>query len=101
MRKVCRCDVRVNPAFLFRAIAKYIPLNWIVAEIVIMENGVLAEHWDVNSNEASKAESKSGLRRKRSTPISSSKSWICRLNAGCATRSCAAALVKFNASPTT
>src|SRR6267143_3118308 len=40
------------------------------------------------------------LRRRRSTPISSSRSWICRLNAGCATRSRAAALVKFNASPT-
>src|SRR6266403_1769578 len=40
------------------------------------------------------------LRRRRSTPISSSKSWICRLNAGCATRTRAAALVKFNASPT-
>src|SRR5215813_2577798 len=41
-----------------------------------------------------------GLRRKRSTPISSSRSCTCRLNAGCATRRCAAALVKFNASPT-
>src|SRR3981081_2137283 len=40
------------------------------------------------------------LSRRRSTPISSSRSWICRLNAGCATRSRAAALVKFNASPT-
>ena len=36
-----------------------------------------------------------GLRRRRSTPISSSKSCTCRLNAGCATRSCAAALVEF------
>src|SRR6266550_8825820 len=41
-----------------------------------------------------------GLRRSKSTPISSSKSCTCRLNAGWATRSCAAALVKFNASPT-
>jgi hypothetical protein len=41
-----------------------------------------------------------GLRRRRSTPISCSKSCTCRLNAGCATRSCAAALVNFNASPT-
>src|SRR6266404_5227188 len=40
------------------------------------------------------------LRRSRLTPISSSKSWICRLNAGCATRRRAAALVKFDASPT-
>src|SRR5215510_1745055 len=42
-----------------------------------------------------------GLRRTRSTPISSSKSRTCRLNAGCATWSRAAALVKFNTSPTT
>ena len=41
-----------------------------------------------------------GLRFIKSTPISSSKSCTCRLRAGCATRSCAAALVKFNASPT-
>src|SRR6478672_8663505 len=41
-----------------------------------------------------------GLRRRRSTPISSSKSCTCRLKAGCATRSCAAALVKLKASPT-
>jgi hypothetical protein len=41
-----------------------------------------------------------GLRRRSSTPISSSKSCTCRLNAGCATRSRAAALVKLDASPT-
>src|ERR1700730_2320937 len=41
-----------------------------------------------------------GLTRRRSTPISSSKFFTRRLNAGCATRSCATALVKFDASPT-
>jgi hypothetical protein len=40
-----------------------------------------------------------GLRRISSTPISSSKFFTCRLNAGCATRSCGAALVKFDALP--
>ena len=35
--------------------------NWIVADIVRIENGVLAEHWDVIQDEATKAESKSGL----------------------------------------
>ena len=35
--------------------------NWIVADIVRIENGVLAEHWDVIQDEASKAQSKSGL----------------------------------------
>src|SRR5206468_12477586 len=41
-----------------------------------------------------------GLRFIKSTPISSSRSCTCRLRAGCPTRSCAAALVKFKASPT-
>ena len=34
---------------------------WIAADIVRIENGHLAEHWDVLQDEASKAESKSGL----------------------------------------
>ena len=35
--------------------------NWIVLDIVRMENGALAEHWDVVQDEASREESKSGL----------------------------------------
>jgi len=35
--------------------------NWVVADIVRLENGVLAEHWDVIQDEATEAESKSGL----------------------------------------
>ena len=38
-----------------------LPVNWIAADIVKIEEGVLAEHWDVIQDEASKAESKSGL----------------------------------------
>ena len=38
-----------------------LPLNWIVVDIVRVENGKLAEHWDVIQDEASKASSKSGL----------------------------------------
>src|SRR5262249_1115456 len=38
-----------------------LPANWIVADIVRVKDGVLAEHWDVIQNEASKVESKSGL----------------------------------------
>jgi predicted SnoaL-like aldol condensation-catalyzing enzyme len=34
---------------------------WIAADIVRMENGRLAEHWDVLQDEATKEESKSGL----------------------------------------
>jgi predicted SnoaL-like aldol condensation-catalyzing enzyme len=37
------------------------PVAWIAAEIVRIENGRLAEHWDVLQDEATKAESKSGL----------------------------------------
>src|SRR6266436_2296482 len=35
--------------------------NWIIVDIVRVENGVLAEHWDVIQDEATRASSKSGL----------------------------------------
>ena len=35
--------------------------NMIAADIIRMEDGLLAEHWDVIQNEATAAESKSGL----------------------------------------
>jgi predicted SnoaL-like aldol condensation-catalyzing enzyme len=44
----------------FSGLGKGVP-NWIVVDIVRMENGVLSEHWDVIQDEASRAESKSGL----------------------------------------
>ena len=34
--------------------------NWVVADIVLMKDGLLVEHWDVIQDEASKSESKSG-----------------------------------------
>ena len=34
--------------------------NWIVADVVRLENGMLAEHWDVIQDEATQSESKSG-----------------------------------------
>jgi predicted SnoaL-like aldol condensation-catalyzing enzyme len=37
------------------------PAAWIAADIVRMENGKLAEHWDVLQDEATQAESVSGL----------------------------------------
>jgi len=37
------------------------PVAWIAADIVRIENGLLAEHWDVLQDEASQADSKSGL----------------------------------------
>jgi predicted SnoaL-like aldol condensation-catalyzing enzyme len=37
------------------------PVAWIAADIVRIESGRLAEHWDVLQDEATKAESKSGL----------------------------------------
>jgi len=37
------------------------PVAWIAVDIVRIENGCLAEHWDVIEDEATKAQSKSGL----------------------------------------
>ena len=37
------------------------PANWIVADVVRLEDGLLAEHWDVIQDEAPAGESKSGL----------------------------------------
>jgi predicted SnoaL-like aldol condensation-catalyzing enzyme len=38
-----------------------LPANWIVVDIVRLENGQLAEHWDVIEDEATKEASVSGL----------------------------------------
>ena len=37
------------------------PANWIVLDIVRLEQGLLKEHWDVIEDEATRASSKSGL----------------------------------------
>jgi predicted SnoaL-like aldol condensation-catalyzing enzyme len=37
-----------------------LPVNWIAADFVRIENGVLAEHWDVIQDEATEEQSKSG-----------------------------------------
>jgi len=37
------------------------PSAWVVADIVRMEDGVLAEHWGVIQDEATKEQSRSGL----------------------------------------
>jgi predicted SnoaL-like aldol condensation-catalyzing enzyme len=37
------------------------PANWIAADILRIKDGILVEHWDVIQDEATKAESKSGL----------------------------------------
>jgi len=37
------------------------PVNWIIVDIVRIENGILVEHWDVIQDEATKEQSKSGL----------------------------------------
>ncbi|GLQ50955.1 ester cyclase [Dyella flava] len=37
------------------------PAAWIAADVVRIENGKLAEHWDVLQDEATQTESKSGL----------------------------------------
>ena len=43
----------------FSGLVEGVP-NWIVVDIVRVENGVLAEHWDVIQDEATKTQSKSG-----------------------------------------
>ena len=37
------------------------PAAWVAADVVRFENGLLAEHWDVLQDEATQAESVSGL----------------------------------------
>jgi predicted SnoaL-like aldol condensation-catalyzing enzyme len=37
------------------------PAAWVAADVLRIEDGRLAEHWDVLQDEATKAESKSGL----------------------------------------
>jgi predicted SnoaL-like aldol condensation-catalyzing enzyme len=36
------------------------PVNWIAADILRINDGILAEHWDVIQDEASREQSKSG-----------------------------------------
>src|SRR6266550_6889095 len=38
-----------------------LPVNWIAADIVRIQNGILVEHWDVIQDEVSKQASRSGL----------------------------------------
>jgi len=38
-----------------------LPVNWIAADILRIENGILVEHWDVIQDEATKGQSKSKL----------------------------------------
>ena len=37
-----------------------LPLNWIAADILRIEDGILVEHWDVIQDEATQEQSKSG-----------------------------------------
>jgi predicted SnoaL-like aldol condensation-catalyzing enzyme len=37
-----------------------LPVNWIAADIVRIEDGLLVEHWDVIEDEATREQSKSG-----------------------------------------
>ena len=58
------------------------PKSWIAADILRIVDGVLVEHWDVLQDEASRAESKSGLpmfgtefSARAATESSESSSW--------------------------
>jgi predicted SnoaL-like aldol condensation-catalyzing enzyme len=37
-----------------------LPVNWIAVDIVRVQDGLLAEHWDVIQDEATREQSKSG-----------------------------------------
>jgi predicted SnoaL-like aldol condensation-catalyzing enzyme len=37
-----------------------LPTNWVVVDILRIEDGILAEHWDVIQDEATREQSKSG-----------------------------------------
>ena len=37
------------------------PVNWIIVDILRIEDGMLVEHWDVIQDEATREQSKSGL----------------------------------------
>jgi len=37
------------------------PVNWIAADILRIDNGILMEHWDVIQDEATREQSKSGF----------------------------------------
>ena len=37
-----------------------LPVNWVVADILRIEDGILIEHWDVIQDEATREQSKSG-----------------------------------------
>jgi predicted SnoaL-like aldol condensation-catalyzing enzyme len=37
-----------------------LPVNWIAADVVRIEDGILVEHWDVIQDEATQEQSKSG-----------------------------------------
>jgi predicted SnoaL-like aldol condensation-catalyzing enzyme len=37
------------------------PVNWIVADVLRINDGILVEHWDVIQDEANQEQSKSGL----------------------------------------
>src|SRR5467141_1743543 len=39
------------------------PVNWIAADVLRIENGILVAHWDVIQDEATREQSKSGLPR--------------------------------------
>jgi hypothetical protein len=67
-------------------------VNWIVADIVRIADGMLAEHWDVIQDEATQEQSKSGLPMRKSTSSSlagDSSLWTARPLTWKKARSCA------------
>ena len=52
------------------------PVNWIAADIVRIEDGILIEHWDVIQDEASRESSKSGFPCSATRLVSERLDWL-------------------------
>src|SRR5947199_3036711 len=52
------------------------PANWIAADIVRIEDGILIEHWDVIQDEASRESSKSGFPCSATRLVSERLDWL-------------------------
>jgi hypothetical protein len=60
--EACRTLVLRDPAIVHGRFSNNgLPKNWIAANIVRIAHGVIAERWDVPEDEATRAESQSGL----------------------------------------
>jgi predicted SnoaL-like aldol condensation-catalyzing enzyme len=46
--------------YINKTASRGLPMNWIVTDIVRMQDGILVEHWDVIQDESTQEQSRSG-----------------------------------------